>query len=92
MTMKKIFSLILVLGMFLSSCGTANYVNGTDVDVYGAESIPYVLSNYYPGLYEYYTQGLIIMSSTSSSSITTTHTRREWKSSRNSTLNSTKCT
>ena len=63
MTMKKIFSLILVLGMFLSSCGTANYVNGTDVDVYGAESIPYVLSNYYPGLYEYYTQGVLRVTS-----------------------------
>ena len=55
--MKRFLSVLIVCCLFLSSCGTANYVAGSGV--YGSESVEYVLSNYYPGLYEYYKEGVL---------------------------------
>lgn len=60
--MKRLLIVILT-SLFLTSCGTANYGTVYSDDVYGAQSIPYVLSNYYPGLYEYYKEGVLRVTS-----------------------------
>ena len=55
--MLKRFYLLFIIALTLVSCGTARHTNQRVVNE--AAEISYVLSNYYPHLYNYYLEGVL---------------------------------
>lgn len=59
--MKKILGILIVLSILLSSCASARYT--TQRSINEIDNISYILSNNYPELYYYYTEGVLKVNS-----------------------------